>query len=217
MELDEHPDEGERTPEQEARMFFWKQPHPPYDFQSVGESPERPLQANQPVALAAECARQFRTCRRVKVRVRVGGVLRKWTCDAEGVDAVEARWFNIGDTPTRDVGEGQAAKAQVRRSSSGRCRRSRPGSRASPDKRPYGHAAEVTIRHGQPIIERLGQEEFLSLDARALAMLTKALPKEIYDHSLALRNTTCAGLLFLTLRSFQPGGLQERRPASGPD
>ncbi|CAE7328390.1 unnamed protein product [Symbiodinium sp. CCMP2456] len=41
-------------------------------------------------------------------------------------------------------------------------------------------------------------------------MLSKALPSVVYEQALANRNVTCVGLIFLTLRTFQPGGLNER-------
>ena len=61
MELDEHLDQGERTPEQEALDVLLEGQdeenlEPPYDFQSVGESPEGPLQADPPMVLATGCA-----------------------------------------------------------------------------------------------------------------------------------------------------------------
>ena len=41
-------------------------------------------------------------------------------------------------------------------------------------------------------------------------MLSKALPGGIYELALSSRNTTCVGLIYLTLKTYQPGGLLER-------
>ena len=41
-------------------------------------------------------------------------------------------------------------------------------------------------------------------------MLTKALPGAIYELALSQRNTTCVGLVFITMKTVQPGGLSER-------
>ena len=58
--------------------------------------------------------------------------------------------------------------------------------------------------------EYLKGEMFVRLESRALAMLSKALPASIYELALSGRNTTCVGLLFITLKTYQPGGLSER-------
>ena len=62
---------------------------------------------------------------------------------------------------------------------------------------------------GQPS-SYLKSEGFVRLESRTLAMLSKALPHTIYELALSARNTTCTGLIFLTLRTYQPGGLHER-------
>ena len=62
---------------------------------------------------------------------------------------------------------------------------------------------------GEPS-EYLRSEKFVRLESRALAMLCKALPQGIYDLALSCRNTTCVGLIYLTLKTYQPGGLNER-------
>ena len=41
-------------------------------------------------------------------------------------------------------------------------------------------------------------------------MLSKALPSGIYELALSSRNTSCVGLIFTTLKIYQPGGLMER-------
>ena len=41
-------------------------------------------------------------------------------------------------------------------------------------------------------------------------MLSKALPHTIYELALSCRNTSCVGLIYLTLKTYQPGGLNER-------
>ena len=56
----------------------------------------------------------------------------------------------------------------------------------------------------------LRSDGFVRLESGALAMLTKSLPHTIYELAWSGRNTTCTGLIFLTLRTFQPGGLHER-------
>ncbi|OLQ07665.1 hypothetical protein AK812_SmicGene8938 [Symbiodinium microadriaticum] len=66
--------------------------------------------------------------------------------------------------------------------------------------------AKVT---GKPSAE-LMSDMFVRLEARGLAMLIKALPDTIYNTALAHRNTTCTGLLFITMKTYQPGGLVER-------
>ena len=62
---------------------------------------------------------------------------------------------------------------------------------------------------GEPS-EFLRSEKFVRLESRTLAMLCKALPHGIYELALSCRNTTCVGLVYLTLKAFQPGGLNER-------
>ena len=62
---------------------------------------------------------------------------------------------------------------------------------------------------GQPSAY-LMSDGFVRLESRTLAMLSKALPHSMYELALSARNTTCTGLIFLTLRTFQPGGLHER-------
>ncbi|CAE7205891.1 RE1, partial [Symbiodinium sp. CCMP2456] len=54
------------------------------------------------------------------------------------------------------------------------------------------------------------QEPFVRIESRGVAMLSKALPSVVYEQALANRNVTCVGLIFLTLRTYQPGGLNER-------
>ena len=56
---------------------------------------------------------------------------------------------------------------------------------------------------GQPSAYLLS-DGFVRLESR------KALPHSIYELALSARNTTYAGLIFLTLRTFQPGRLHER-------
>ena len=51
-----------------------------------------------------------------RFKVRIGGVLREGTCDAEGVivlDGVEPRWFNIGDIGQAEAGAAGQAQAGV--------------------------------------------------------------------------------------------------------
>ena len=51
---------------------------------------------------------------------------------------------------------------------------------------------------------------FRRLESRAYAMLFAATPTSIRDGLVANRETNCIALLFLVLRTYQPGGLQER-------
>ena len=51
---------------------------------------------------------------------------------------------------------------------------------------------------------------FRRLESRAYAMLLAATPTSIRDGLVANRETNCVALLFLVLRTYQPGGLQER-------
>ena len=53
-------------------------------------------------------------------------------------------------------------------------------------------------------------DRFTRIESRGVAMLSKALPNVVYEQALSSRNVSCVGLLFLTLRIFQPGGLNER-------
>ena len=53
-------------------------------------------------------------------------------------------------------------------------------------------------------------ERFVRIEARGVAMLTKALPGALYEQALSCRSVTCTCLLFFTMRMFQPGGLTER-------
>ena len=62
---------------------------------------------------------------------------------------------------------------------------------------------------GEPS-EHLLSETYVRLEARILAMLCKAVPNNIYELALSARNTTCVGLIFLILKTYQPGGLLER-------
>ena len=57
----------------------------------------------------------------------------------------------------------------------------------------------------------LGDPRYTRLEARALAMLSKAVPDSVYQQALASRSLTTVGLLFQVLKSFQPGGLLERQ------
>ena len=56
----------------------------------------------------------------------------------------------------------------------------------------------------------LMSEVFVRLESRGVAMLSKALPNAVYEQALSNRNVTCTGLIFLALRTYQPGGLNER-------
>ena len=50
------------------------------------------------------------------------------------------------------------------------------------------------------------------LESRTLAMLSKAVPSSVYDLAHCARNTTwdsCVGIIHVTLKTFQPGGLRE--------
>ena len=58
-----------------------------------------------------------------------------------------------------------------------------------------------------PLELHLRSENFVRLESRTLAMLCKAaLPPTIYELALSTRNTTCVGLIFLALKTYQPGG-----------
>ena len=48
------------------------------------------------------------------------------------------------------------------------------------------------------------------LESRAYAMLLAAAPISVRDEVVANRETHCVALLYHILRTFQPGGLQER-------
>ena len=56
----------------------------------------------------------------------------------------------------------------------------------------------------------LRDDRFTRIESRGVAMLSKALPNVVYEQALSSRNVSCVGLLFLTLRIYQPGGLNER-------
>eukprot|EP00439_Symbiodinium_sp_Y106_P055609 s1913_g7.t1 len=58
--------------------------------------------------------------------------------------------------------------------------------------------------------EELQGNAFTRIESRGVAMLSKALPSVVYEQALSCRNVSCVGLLFLTLRIYQPGGLNER-------
>ena len=62
---------------------------------------------------------------------------------------------------------------------------------------------------GKPSKELQGNA-FTRIESRGVAMLSKALPAVVYEQALSSRNVSCVGLLFLTLRIYQPGGLNER-------
>ena len=49
--------------------------------------------------------------------------------------------------------------------------------------------------------QRLQEEVFVRIEARGVAMLSKALPSAVYEQALSNRNVTCTGLIFLTLRT----------------
>ena len=51
---------------------------------------------------------------------------------------------------------------------------------------------------------------FRRLESRAYAMLLAATPTSIRDELVANRETNCVALIFHVLRTYQPGGLQER-------
>ena len=53
-------------------------------------------------------------------------------------------------------------------------------------------------------------ERFVRIEARGVAMLTKALPAALYEQALSVRCVSCTCMLFLTMRMYQPGGLTER-------
>ena len=53
-------------------------------------------------------------------------------------------------------------------------------------------------------------ERFVRIEARGVAMLTKALPTALYEQALSIRCVSCTCMLFLTMRMYQPGGLTER-------
>ena len=56
----------------------------------------------------------------------------------------------------------------------------------------------------------LQEDRFIRIESRGVAMLSKALPSVVYEQALSSRNVSCVGLLFLALRIYQPGGLNER-------
>ena len=62
---------------------------------------------------------------------------------------------------------------------------------------------------GKPSDELQG-DAFTRIESRGVAMLSKALPSAVYELALSCRNVSCVGLLFLTMRIYQPGGLNER-------
>ena len=53
-------------------------------------------------------------------------------------------------------------------------------------------------------------ERFVRIEARGVAMLTKALPAALYEQALSVRCVSCTCMLFLTMRMYQPGSLTER-------
>ena len=53
-------------------------------------------------------------------------------------------------------------------------------------------------------------ERFVRIEARGVAMLTKALPTALYEQALSVRCVSCTCMLFLTMRMYQPGGLTAR-------
>ena len=68
---------------------------------------------------------------------------------------------------------------------------------------------ERAHERGEPS-DLLKGERFVRLESRTLAMLSKALPASIYELALSSRNTSCVGLIYITLKTFQTGGLLER-------
>ena len=58
--------------------------------------------------------------------------------------------------------------------------------------------------------KELQGDAFTRIESRGVAMLSKALPSVVYEQALSCRNVSCVGLLFLTMRIYQPGGLNER-------
>ena len=53
-------------------------------------------------------------------------------------------------------------------------------------------------------------DKFTRIESQGVAMLSKALPNVVYEQALSSRNVSWVGFLFLTLRIYQPGGLNER-------
>ena len=62
---------------------------------------------------------------------------------------------------------------------------------------------------GRPSV-MLQSERFVRIEARGVAMLTKALPSALYEQALSVRSVSCTCMLLLAMRMYQPGGLSER-------
>ncbi|CAE7301798.1 RE1 [Symbiodinium sp. KB8] len=56
----------------------------------------------------------------------------------------------------------------------------------------------------------LSDIRYRRLESRAYAMLQGSVPQTVRDELVASRSMHCVGLLYHVLRTFQPGGLQER-------
>ena len=56
----------------------------------------------------------------------------------------------------------------------------------------------------------LGSDKYSRLESRAFSMIHASLPRSIAEELLAERTLDCLSTLFLIMKTFQPGGLQER-------
>ena len=56
----------------------------------------------------------------------------------------------------------------------------------------------------------LGSDKYSRLESRAFSMIHASLPRSISEELLAERTLDCLSTLFLILKTYQPGGLQER-------
>ena len=56
----------------------------------------------------------------------------------------------------------------------------------------------------------LGSDKYSRLERRAFSMIHASLPRSIAEELLAERTLDCLSTVFLILKTFQPGGLQER-------
>ena len=58
--------------------------------------------------------------------------------------------------------------------------------------------------------EELRSSKYTRLESRAFSMIHASLPRSISEELLAERTLSCLAALFLILKNYQPGGLQER-------
>ena len=84
------------------------------------------------------------------------------------------------------------------------------GAREGEGRDRYTPAIERAAIRATPSPELGNSDKYSRLESRAFSMIHASLPRSIAEELLAERTLDCLSTLFLIMKTFQPGGLQER-------